>query len=384
MSQLSAETQGSAGRALQAGARPVPCAPSPATARSRSASRRASPSRRQARAAARALARALAARDRRHPRLGRQPGADRRLPRRASVHSRLAPRAGPARAVFEAVERARVEALGANRMPGMAANLTARIEDQYGHGRYAEITSAPTRRSRTRWRCIVRERLTGAAAARDAPRPWSTLWRPSIEERGGQAAEAPRQAGRGPGELRPPAARSAEERSTWPRTRPKATARRATARTTRRTRGRRRQRPRTAEDGEDGQDQPSEDSAGEGEAGEAQRNRRDAERDDFDADADGEEMDDAREPWRPNTSFSITPRPSATRSSRARTTRRSAPRSSPRPTSWSGCAPSSTRSCAACRAPSRASPTGCSAGCWRSRTAPGTSISRKARSTPRA
>ena len=42
--------------------------------------------------------------------------------------------------MFEAVERARVEALGANRMPGMAANLTARVEDQYGHGRYAEIT----------------------------------------------------------------------------------------------------------------------------------------------------------------------------------------------------------------------------------------------------
>ena len=56
------------------------------------------------------------------------------------LHNRLAPKAGPARAVFEAVERARVEALGANRMPGMAANLTARVEDQYGHGRYAEIT----------------------------------------------------------------------------------------------------------------------------------------------------------------------------------------------------------------------------------------------------
>src|SRR5262247_4586404 len=45
------------------------------------------------------------------------------------LHSRLAPRAGPAKAVFEAVERARIEALGANRMPGMAANLAARVED---------------------------------------------------------------------------------------------------------------------------------------------------------------------------------------------------------------------------------------------------------------
>ena len=46
------------------------------------------------------------------------------------VHNKLAPSAGPARLVFEAAERARVEALGANRMPGMARNLTARIEDQ--------------------------------------------------------------------------------------------------------------------------------------------------------------------------------------------------------------------------------------------------------------
>src|SRR5581483_4372711 len=48
------------------------------------------------------------------------------------LHARLAPKAGPARAVFETVERARIEALGANRMPGMASNLTARVEDQYG------------------------------------------------------------------------------------------------------------------------------------------------------------------------------------------------------------------------------------------------------------
>ena len=47
------------------------------------------------------------------------------------LHNGSRPSAGPARLVFEAAERARVEALGANRMPGMARNLTARIEDQY-------------------------------------------------------------------------------------------------------------------------------------------------------------------------------------------------------------------------------------------------------------
>ena len=43
------------------------------------------------------------------------------------LHSRLVPKAGPGKAVFEAMERARIEALGANRMPGMAANLTAPV-----------------------------------------------------------------------------------------------------------------------------------------------------------------------------------------------------------------------------------------------------------------
>ena len=56
------------------------------------------------------------------------------------LHNRLAPSAGPARAVFEAAERARVESIGAMRMPGMSNNLTAKIEDQFAHGRYAEVT----------------------------------------------------------------------------------------------------------------------------------------------------------------------------------------------------------------------------------------------------
>ena len=44
------------------------------------------------------------------------------------VHRALAPAGGDARAVFEAIEQARVEAIGARRMEGVAANLNARIE----------------------------------------------------------------------------------------------------------------------------------------------------------------------------------------------------------------------------------------------------------------
>jgi len=102
------------------------------------------------------------------------------------LHSRLAPRAGPAKAVFEAVERARIEALGANRMPGMAANLTARVEDQYGHGRYAEITERGDAPLEDALALIVREQLSGAAPPKTA-KAMVDLWRPWIDERAGQA-----------------------------------------------------------------------------------------------------------------------------------------------------------------------------------------------------
>ena len=44
------------------------------------------------------------------------------------------------RQLVKSVERARVESLGSKRMPGMANNLTAKVEDQYGHGRFAHVT----------------------------------------------------------------------------------------------------------------------------------------------------------------------------------------------------------------------------------------------------
>ena len=84
----------------------------------------------------------------------------------AKVHRRIAPPAGPARAVFEAAERARVEGLGSARMPGMASNLTARLEDQYGHGRFQlRQRRAPKRRSKMRLPFSSASALTGQAAA---------------------------------------------------------------------------------------------------------------------------------------------------------------------------------------------------------------------------
>jgi cobaltochelatase CobT len=101
----------------------------------------------------------------------------------AKLHSRLAPLSGPARLVFEAAEQARVEALGANRMPGMARNLTARIEDKYADRHYAEITSKEEAPLEDALALLIRERLTGLAPPASAE-PLVNVWRASIEQRG--------------------------------------------------------------------------------------------------------------------------------------------------------------------------------------------------------
>ena len=62
-------------------------------------------------------------------------------------------------------------------------------------------------------------------------------------------------------------------------------------------------------EGEDAQDQSSEDQRGEGEEGETSESAQDADSDQFEADADSDEMADAREPWRPN--FNVLDNPEA-------------------------------------------------------------------------
>ena len=99
------------------------------------------------------------------------------------IHRRIAPPPGPARAIFEAAERARVEALGATRMVGMAKNLTAKLEDQYAHGRFANVADRTEAPLEDALALMIRERLTGL------PPPASTkglvdIWRPAIEMRG--------------------------------------------------------------------------------------------------------------------------------------------------------------------------------------------------------
>ena len=57
-----------------------------------------------------------------------------------ALNRALAPSGGEARAVFDALEQARVEAIGAVRMDGVAQNLMARTEQRYARSRITEET----------------------------------------------------------------------------------------------------------------------------------------------------------------------------------------------------------------------------------------------------
>ncbi len=100
------------------------------------------------------------------------------------THARLAPQGSEARAVFDAVEQARVEAIGARRMAGSAVNLAAMLEDRYHRGAYADITDRADAPLEDAVALLVRERLTGRKPPESA-RKLVELWRPWIEEKAG-------------------------------------------------------------------------------------------------------------------------------------------------------------------------------------------------------
>ena len=99
-----------------------------------------------------------------------------------ALHEALAPSGGEARAVFEAIEQARVEAIGAKSMQGVAANLAARMEQRYERSRFAEATERSEAPLPDALGLLVREVLTGQAAPAKA-RAVVNLWRPWIEGR---------------------------------------------------------------------------------------------------------------------------------------------------------------------------------------------------------
>src|SRR5215475_10314064 len=106
----------------------------------------------------------------------------------AGVHRRLLPGGQQARAVFEAVEQARVEAIGARRMVGVKNNLSAMIDDRFHRGKFDEVTDRADAPIEEAVAMMVRERLTGQAPP-PAAKKLVDLWRPFIEDRAGKGLD---------------------------------------------------------------------------------------------------------------------------------------------------------------------------------------------------
>src|SRR6266576_5260098 len=101
------------------------------------------------------------------------------------VHRKLVPGGQQARAVFDAVEQARVEAIGARRMSGVARNLSAMLDDRFHRGKFDQVTDRADAPIEEAVALMVRERLTGQAPPAAAAR-LVDLWRPLIEDRAGR------------------------------------------------------------------------------------------------------------------------------------------------------------------------------------------------------
>ncbi|MEA2982469.1 MAG: cobaltochelatase CobT [Alphaproteobacteria bacterium] len=104
------------------------------------------------------------------------------------VHRRLLPGGQQARAVFDAVEQARVEAIGARRMLGVKGNLAAMIDDRFHRGKFDEVTDRADAPIEEAVAMMVRERLTGQAPP-PAAKKLVDLWRPFIEDRAGRGLD---------------------------------------------------------------------------------------------------------------------------------------------------------------------------------------------------
>ena len=102
-----------------------------------------------------------------------------------AMHRRLQPAGQQGRAVFEAVEQARVEAIGARRMDGVAQNLTAMLDERFRRGKFDDITDRADAPIEDALALMVRERLTGLAPPA-AAKKLVDLWRPLIEDRAGR------------------------------------------------------------------------------------------------------------------------------------------------------------------------------------------------------
>lgn len=102
----------------------------------------------------------------------------------ARIHTKLAPEGKQARAIFDAVEQARVEAIGSRMMAGVADNIGTMLEDKYVKANLADVRDRADAPIEEALALMVREKLTGRAVPKSGER-LVDLWRPWVQDKAG-------------------------------------------------------------------------------------------------------------------------------------------------------------------------------------------------------
>ncbi|TPI54068.1 cobaltochelatase subunit CobT [Mesorhizobium sp. B3-1-3] len=98
------------------------------------------------------------------------------------VHNKLAPEGKLARSIFDAVEQARVEAIGSRAMQGVADNIGSMLEDKYAKANLVDVRDKADAPLEEAIALMVREKLTGRPVPKSGER-LVDLWRPWVEEK---------------------------------------------------------------------------------------------------------------------------------------------------------------------------------------------------------
>ena len=106
-----------------------------------------------------------------------------------ATHRRLCPSLDGARGIFEAAERARVEAIGANDLKGVGVNLEAALNQRYENRQIDAPGQADEAGIAEVVRLMLREQLTGAPPPQNLSMVMD-LWRPWVKSRAGELLDA--------------------------------------------------------------------------------------------------------------------------------------------------------------------------------------------------
>ena len=105
-----------------------------------------------------------------------------------TLHAKGSPRGGTARRIFDAVERARCEALGVRHMTGVSENLSAALTKRLTDSGIDQVEGQDDAHLPEVLGLLAREAITGASPPAQAKR-LVDLWRPIVEARAGRDLE---------------------------------------------------------------------------------------------------------------------------------------------------------------------------------------------------